>query len=168
MDCCIKSLNTKRQEERPSNLLPQRFRKRALEACHDEFRHQGMDKTTFLLQKRFFWNGLVNDTREHIRNCSRCLTFKSFEETSELEKIECSYPLEMLHLDFLTIGQLGKDNKGEKKKPINVLVVTDHFYKILPSLHYKQSKSKNGGRNIVGEIPLPVWLAGIDINRSRG
>ena len=56
-------------------ILPGRFRKRALEACHDEFGHQGMDKTTFLLQKRFFWNGLVNDTGEHIRNCSRCLNF---------------------------------------------------------------------------------------------
>ena len=78
-------------------ILPHRFRKRALEACHDEFGHQGMDKTTFLLQKRFFWNGLVNDTREHIGNCSRCLTFKTPEETSELERIECSYPLEMLH-----------------------------------------------------------------------
>ena len=44
-------------------LLPARFRKRALEACHDEFGHQGMDKTTLLLQKRFFWNGLVNDSR---------------------------------------------------------------------------------------------------------
>ena len=74
-------------------LLPSRFRKRALEACHYEFGHQGMDKTTLLLQKRFFWNGLVNDTREHIRNCSRCLTFKTAEETSALERIECSYPL---------------------------------------------------------------------------
>ena len=108
-------------------VLPERFRKRVLEACHDEFGHQGMDKTTFLLQKRFFWNGLVNDTREHIRNCSRCLTFKTVEETSSLERIECSYPLEMLHLDFLTIGQAGKDKEGEKRKPINVLVATDHF-----------------------------------------
>ena len=86
-----------------------------------------MDKTTFLLQKRFFWNGLVNDTREHIRNCSRCFTFKTPEETSSLKRIECSYPLEMIHLDFLTIGQSGKDKEGEKKKPLNVLVITDHF-----------------------------------------
>ena len=108
-------------------LLPTRFRKRDLEACHDEFCHQGMDKTTLLLQKRFFWNGLVNDTREHIRNYSRCLTFKTPEETSALERIECSYPLEMLHLDFLTIGQTRKDSRGDKKKPINVLVATDHL-----------------------------------------
>ena len=108
-------------------VLPERFRKRALEACHDEFGHQGMDKTTLLLQKRFFWNNLVQETREHIRNCSRCLSFKTPEEVSEIERIECSYPLEMIHLDFLSIGQPGVDETGRKKKPINVLVVTDHF-----------------------------------------
>ena len=123
-------------------ILPQRFRKKALEACHDEFGHQGMDKTTFLLQKRFFWNGLVNDTRQHIRNCSRCLTFKTPKETSELERIECSYPLEMLHLDFLTIGQMGKDSKGEKKKPINVLVVTDHFTRFSQAYVTNNQKAK--------------------------
>ena len=123
-------------------ILPQRFRKRALEACHDEFGRQGMDKTTFLLQKRFFWNGLVNDTREHIRNCGRCLTFKTTEETSELERIECSYPLEMLHLDFLTIGQVGKDSKGEKKKPVNVLVVTDHFTRFSQAYVTHNQKAK--------------------------
>ena len=115
--------------EKPTSqfVLPERFRKRAMEACHDEFGHQGMDKTTLLLQKRFFWNNLVNETREHIRNCSRCLIFKTPEETAEVERIECSYPLEMIHLDFLSIGQLGLDETGKKKKPINVLVVTDHF-----------------------------------------
>ena len=108
-------------------VLPERFRQRALEVCHDEFGHQGMDKTTLLLQKRFFWNNLVNETREHVRNCSRCLSFKTPEETTSLERIECSYPLEMIHLDFLSIGQPGKDHSGKDKKPINILVVTDHF-----------------------------------------
>ena len=108
-------------------VLPERFRQRALEACHDEFGHQGMDKTTLLLQKRFFWNNLVNETRYHIRNCTRCLSFKTPEETTSMERIECSYSLEMIHLDFLSIGQPGKDHNGKDKKPINILVVTDYF-----------------------------------------
>ena len=33
----------------------------------------------------------------------------------------------MVHLDFLSIGQAGKDPLDKNKKPINVLVVTDHF-----------------------------------------
>ena len=86
-----------------------------------------MDKTTLLLQKRFFWNNLVNETRDHIRNCNRCLSFKTPEETTSLERIECSYPLEMIHLDFLSIGQPEKDHSGKDKKPINISVVMDHF-----------------------------------------
>ena len=108
-------------------VLPERFRKRALEVCHDEFGHQGIDETTLLLQKRFFWNNLVNEMREHIRSCSRCLSFKTPEEAVNLERIVCLYPLEMIHLDFLSIGQAGKDPLGRNKKPINVLVVSDHF-----------------------------------------
>ena len=108
-------------------VLPERFRIRALEACHDEFGHQRIDKTTLLLQKRFFWNNLVNETREHIRSCSRCLSFKTPEESANLERIEYSYPLKMIHLDFLSIGQTGKDPSCENRKPINVLVVTNHF-----------------------------------------
>ena len=123
--CILKHKKTGR--ETLQFVLPERFRRRALEACHDEFGHQGMDKTTLLLQKRFFWNNLVQETREHIRGCSRCLTFKTPEESSDLERIECSYPLEMIHLDFLSVGQPGKDQTGNNKKSINVLVVTDHF-----------------------------------------
>ena len=119
--------NRKTGQETLQFVLPYRFRKRALQACHDEFGHQGMDKTTLLLQKKFFWNNLVNETREHIRNCGRCLTFKKLEETPAMEWIETSYPLELVHLDFLTIGQKGTDEQGEKKKPVNILVATDHF-----------------------------------------
>ena len=86
-----------------------------------------MNKTTLLLQKRFFWNNLVNETREHIRSSSRCLSFKTPEESAKLERIDCSYPLEMKHLDFLSIEQAGRDPMGRNKKPINVPVVTDHF-----------------------------------------
>ena len=35
--------------------------------------------------------------------------------------IICTYPLELIHLDFLTIGKEGSD------KNINILVITDHF-----------------------------------------
>ena len=88
---------------------------------------RGWTKPLSSCRRDFFWNNLVNETREHIRNCSRCLSFKTQEEATSLERIECSYPLEMVHLDFLSIGQPGKDLASKNKKPINVLVVTDHF-----------------------------------------
>ena len=38
-----------------------------------------------------------------------------------MKSIICTYPLELVHLDFLTIGKEGSD------KNVNILVITDHF-----------------------------------------
>ena len=39
----------------------------------------------------------------------------------KLKPISCTYPLELVHLDFLTIG------KEDTEKAINIMVITDHF-----------------------------------------
>ena len=44
-----------------------------------------------------------------------------------MSSFETSYPLEIVHMDFLTIG-----SKKDPNKDINVLVITDHF------THYMQ------------------------------
>ena len=41
-----------------------------------------------------------------------------------MRPIGATYPLEFVHLDFLTIG-----NKSDENKNIHVLVITDHFTK---------------------------------------
>ena len=42
-------------------------------------------------------------------------------QRENLKPISCTYPLELVHLDFLTIGKEGTD------KAINIMVITDHF-----------------------------------------
>ena len=91
-------------------------------ACHDEFGHLGMDKTLVLLQERFFWPRMNDDVQTHIRSCECCLRFKQKPEREEMSSFETSYPLEIVHMDFLTIG-----SKKDPNKDINVLVITDHF-----------------------------------------
>ena len=103
-------------------VLPCEFRKRTVIACHDQFGHLGIDKTLILLQEPFFWPKMNDDVRYHIRNCERCLRFKQKPEREEMHSIESSYPLEIVHMDFLVIG-----SKKDPNKEINVLVVTDHF-----------------------------------------
>ena len=103
-------------------VLPQKFRKRTILACHDKFGHLGIDKTLVLLQERFFWPKMNEDVCKHIKSCDRCLRFKQSPEQAPMETIEMSYPLELVHMDFLTIGS----KKGPTKE-INVLVVTDRF-----------------------------------------
>ena len=103
-------------------VMPIAFRKKTILACHDQFGHLGMDKTLVLLQERFFWPKMNDDVRHHIRNCDYCLHFKQTPEQAPMEPIETSYPMELVHMDFLVIG-----SKVGLTKDINVLVITDHF-----------------------------------------
>ena len=88
--------------------------------CHDDHGHLGMDRVLILLQERFYWPKMSNDVRNYIRICERCVCFKQTPEQEEMYQITASYPLELIHLDFLGIG-------GKKDKLKNVLVITDHF-----------------------------------------
>ena len=103
-------------------LLPYQFRKRMVLACHDELGHLGMDRTLAVLQDRVYWPGMSRDVRDHIRTCGRCERFKQQPSVEEITQTVATYPLELVHADFLTIG-----GKKDVRKDINILVVTDHF-----------------------------------------
>ena len=49
-------------------VLPKIFRKRTLQALHDDMGHMGMDRTLRLLQERFFWPKLNDDGHSHIHS----------------------------------------------------------------------------------------------------
>ena len=102
-------------------VLPKLFRKQALEACQDEVGHLGIERTTRLLKDRFYWPGMENDIEDYVKTCPRCLKFKAIQERAELNIIDVTRPLELVHIDFLTIEAPKKD------KDVNILVVTDHF-----------------------------------------
>ena len=63
-----------------------------------------------------------DDVCTHIHSCERCIRFKQKPEKEEMSSFETSYPMEIVHMDFLTIG-----SKKDPNKDINVLVITDHF-----------------------------------------
>ena len=64
---------------------------------------------------------MIKDVQNHIRTCERCTRYKQQPEREKLKPISCTYPLELVHLDFLTIG------KEDTEKAINIMVITDHF-----------------------------------------
>ena len=102
-------------------VLPKLFRKQALEACHDEVGHLGIERTTSLLKDRLYWSGMEDDIEEYVKTCPICLKFKAIPERAELNIIDVTRPLELVHIDFLTIEAPKKDKDG------NILVVMDHF-----------------------------------------
>ena len=90
-------------------------------ALHDDFGHLGMKKTLGLLKDRFFWPKMSKDVRQYIRTCGRCIRFKQPVEKAEMKPILCTYPMELVHIDFLTVGH------PESERQINLMVITNHF-----------------------------------------
>ena len=105
-------------------VLPKNVICKVILACHDDSGHLGMERTLRLLQERFFWPKMAENVWTHICTCDRCIRFKQSQEKSEMQPILVSYPLELVHFDFLMLG-----GKMDDSKSINVLIVTDHFTK---------------------------------------
>ena len=105
-------------------VLPKRFICKVILTCHDDNGHLEMERTLGLLQERFLWPKMAEDVCIHICTCDRCLKFKQPQEKAEMQPILVSYPMELIHLDFLTLGR-----KAEDTKNVNILIVTDHFTK---------------------------------------
>ena len=75
------------------------------------------------MQARFFWPKMADEIRTYIRSCARCFRFKQTPEQEEMVSVDATYPLQLVHMDFLQIGSKRQD----KGRAIYVLVITDHF-----------------------------------------
>ena len=102
-------------------ILPKIHRHLVTLALQDYYGHLGMEKALGLLQEWFIWPKMIEDVRNHIRTCEQCTKYKQQPEREKLKPTHCAYPLELVHLDFLTIGKEGTE------KAINLMIVTDYF-----------------------------------------
>ena len=53
-------------------VVPQRHRGATLDGCHREAAHQGQRRSTAPLQECFWWPGITQDLRNHIKKCGHC------------------------------------------------------------------------------------------------
>ena len=90
---------------------------------------------------------MADDVHIHIHTCDSCLGFEQPQERSEMQPILVSYSLELVHLDFLTLGGKADDNRS-----VNILTVTDHFTKYAQVYVNTKTKSSGGCSNLVGEF----------------
>ena len=91
-------------------VLPESLRKQALQVCHDDLGHLGMEQMMNLLRDTFYWPGMMQDTIRHIKQCERCLRFKAVPDKAPMENVDATYPMELMHMDYLTI----EANEGGK------------------------------------------------------
>ena len=57
------------QENKFQFVLPQSYWKQALEPCHENMGHLGIERTTALLKDHFYWPSIVEDVERHIKSC---------------------------------------------------------------------------------------------------
>ena len=108
-------------------VVPQRHRSAALDGCHQEAAHQGQRRSTTLMQEHFWWLGMTQDLRNHIKKCGHCRKYEAAPPIVSMKPLTCSGLGESLHVDFTSI----EETVPLKEEPViqNVLVLQDHFSK---------------------------------------
>ena len=128
-------------------VLPEKFRKRTLTVCHDDYGHLGEDRVVHLLQDRYFWPKMLQDVKTHLQECDRCLKFKQPMEKAPMHPLWITYPFELIHLDFLQIGNTK-----------NILVITDHFTRFAAAFITPSGSAKAVARVLCYQFfPFYTW-----------
>ena len=108
-------------------VVPKSHCSATLDGCHREAAHQGEKRSLSLMTERFWWPGMAHDLINRVKNCAHCKKFEGAPPIAKLQKLPCSGPGEILHIDFTTIEEtIDLQAKPEIR---NVLVMQDHFSK---------------------------------------
>ena len=130
-------------------LVPEKLRALVLDAAHDKWGHQGMGRTYSLLRKRFFWPGLQQHVKEHIKRCFRCVASKAPtpQVRPPLRHLLAFRPLEILFVDFL---KLDKGRGGYE----DVLVMTDAYTKFACAVPCRDQTAR-----VVAQVLREHWFS---------
>ena len=118
------------------------LRLQALKGCHDDLGHLGIERTLDLLRDQFYWPGMTEDVTRHIQHRKRCLQFKASPDKTSLENVTTTYPMELVHMDYLTI------EATEGGKDIHILVITDHFTRYAQAIATSSQTAKCTTQNL--------------------
>ena len=69
--------------------LPKPYRKEALEGCHANVGHFGIDRTLDLLRDRFYWPHMMEEAKEYVSFCRRCQVAKGKQQLAPSPTLPC-------------------------------------------------------------------------------
>ena len=90
----------------------------------------------------------------HIHTCERCLGFTQPQERAEMQPIQVSCPLELIHLDFLTLAGKTRDVKST-----NIMVITDHFTRYAQAYVTSKQTAVVVACTLWKNFLVPLWMA---------
>ena len=113
-------------------LVPKSLQEKMLQMAHDQWGHQGINRTLAILQERCFWPGMCSDVRGHVKKCFVCIASKTPTPALRTPRrhLLAFKPLELIAIDFL---KLDKGQGGYE----DVLVITDAFTKFAQAIPCK-------------------------------
>ena len=98
-----------------------------LKRCHRDAGNQCCNHTLSLLQGHFWWQGMINQMQQSLKNCMCCLQHEGNLAKVHLHLIVATAPLDLLHIGFTSIETTMELN--QPPRVTNVLVFQDHFTK---------------------------------------
>ena len=103
---------------------------------------------------------MTRDMINKVKNCTGCKKYEGTLPIAKLQKLPCSGPGELLHIDFTTI----EETVGLHEEPIirNVLVMQDHFSKHVVAYVVKDQKARTAAEALhsgyFGLFGAPAYL----------
>ena len=118
-------------------VLPSSLKSKILTSMHDDFGHQGEDRTMSLIRRRCFWPFMFRDVKKWVRECERCSIAKLPTKSvrNPLGHLIASTPLEIISIDFTLL-------EPSTDRTENVLVITDIFTKFTVAVPTKDQTAK--------------------------
>ena len=110
-------------------LLPQCLRKNILVGCHDEWGHQGRNKTEQLARSRVYWPGMARDIEFYVKRYIKCAKAREMQPRvrTPMRHLMAFSPLEIIAIDFVKLDP----GKGRFE---DVLVITDVYTKLAQAI----------------------------------
>ena len=142
-------------------VLPEAFRKQALQGCHNDLGHLGIEHTTDLLIDHFYWPGMIDNMTRHIKQCERCPRFKALPEKVPKENTDALYPIDLVQMDYLTT------EATEGGKDVHILVTTDHFTWYAQATVTSSQTAKCTAQNLWDKFIVHYGLPEKILNRPR-
>ena len=122
-------------EQHDRLVLPDSVKDIVFAAYHDDLGHQGRDRTTSLINTRFYFPRLNKFIAEKVRSCGRCIRRKTAPtKAAGLVNITSSSPMELVCIDYLSL----ETSKGGFE---NILVITDHFSRFALAIPTRNQKA---------------------------
>ena len=105
-------------------ILPIKYQAQVFQKLHDGQGHQGMERTTALCRKHFYWSTMYKVIAKYVRNCPQCQVAKGpyVGPKTKPGSITDNGPLDLLCIDFT---KMDPSRHGKE----NILVLTDAFSK---------------------------------------